>query len=316
MALTAEQQEIRRHRITASDMAAIMGLNKYRNAIDVFLEKTGQVDPFQGNEFTHWGMKLESVIADEYAERMQVSLEPSDTLIHPRYDWLAATPDRVVVAPSQYGLECKNKSVYSAWQWGTTGTDEVPDDVAMQCHANMEVTGFERWDAAVLLGGNQLGIYTLEYDHELAEAMVEMAHDFWHNNVLKGIVPPLDGTESSVNYLNRKWSTHGGLILTATPEITDTTEQLRQIRAEIKEKETEKKRLENLVKDAIGEAAGVELADGKKVTWTASKARKKVNWLGVAEELAQLAPEKYDEILAKHTEEVEVARTFRMPRNW
>ena len=50
MTLSAEQHEVRRTKLTASDWAAVMGFNKYRNSVDVFLEKTGKSEPFAGNE--------------------------------------------------------------------------------------------------------------------------------------------------------------------------------------------------------------------------------------------------------------------------
>lgn len=323
MTLTAEQQELRRTRITASDIAAIAGLNPRRNAINVFLEKIGKADPFTGNEFTHWGNKLEAVIAEEYADRMKVSIRQSDTIVHPDYDWAAATPDRIVTPPESfrhlgdYGLECKNRNAYNAHEWGEPGSDEIPDDVAVQCHFGMEVLGMDRWDAAVLLGGNKLGIYTLERDDEVIEYLLELAHDFWHNYVIPHQIPDLDGLPASVDYLNQKWKRHVQVVVAATPEIAGVAGELREAKAALKEQEKEKARLENLIKDHIAEYAGVKLPDGKKITWKRGKAKKKTDWKTVAQVLAQNVPdEEFENLVDEHTTENEGNRTFLTPRNW
>ena len=64
MALTAKQLKDRMNRLGASDMSAILGLNKYATAADVWALKTGRVLPFGGNEATRLGDALEPVILD------------------------------------------------------------------------------------------------------------------------------------------------------------------------------------------------------------------------------------------------------------
>ena len=319
MTLTAEQLEMRKTKLTASDWAAVMGLNKYRNAIDVFLEKTGKSEPFEGNEYTHFGNKLEPVILAEYAERMGVTVTPSGTIVHPEHDWIAATPDGIVDGngDGKWGVEAKNRGAYNASAWGESGSDEVPDDVAVQCHIGMEVTGLKRWDVCSLIGGNQLSIYTLEYDKELAENLVEVGRVFWHENVLAGVCPDLDGSESSTNYLASKWAKHGEVIVPAELEIALVAEQLREVRALIAEYAESEEQYKNLIKDFIGEAAGMSLPDGKKITWKFPTAGKKTNWEAVARMLADSVPEGYfNETVKAHTKDTNPSRRFVCPRNW
>ncbi len=319
MTLTAEQLEMRKSGIGASEMPAIMGEDPYRTAIDIYLEKTSKAPPFEGNQYTYWGNVLEPAIAQRYAELNGVELVESDTLVHQKHSWMMATPDRIVMVDPRRGLECKNRGAYSVFgkQWGEPGTDEVPNEVAIQCHASMEVTGFKRWDAAVLIGGNDWSSYVLEYDKVIAESMVEVAHDFWHEHVLKDICPELDGSESSANYVASKWQKHGELIVPADEKTASTAEQLREVRALIKEYGESEERYKNLIKDAIGEAAGVELPDGKKITWKRPKASQKTNWEAVARFLGDSVPEAYfDEAVKRHTKETEPSRRFLCPRNW
>ncbi len=70
--LTAKERQAwlaaRRRGITGTDVAAILGLNPWRNALDVYLEKMGQGEAVQANEAMWWGTYLEEGIARRYAE--------------------------------------------------------------------------------------------------------------------------------------------------------------------------------------------------------------------------------------------------------
>lgn len=318
MTLTAEQLEQRKQGIGASEMPALMGVDPYRSAIDVYLEKTGQAPPFDGNQYTYWGNVLEPAIANRYAELNDVEVVECGTLVHPVHPWMMATPDRIVKADPERGLECKNRGGYNVNAWGEPGSDEIPDEVAIQGHASMAVTGLRRWDVAVLLGGNQWASYVLEYDKELAESLIEVGRAFWHENVLAGVCPELDGSESSTNYVNKKWSLHGDLLVQAEPEIVVVADELRQVRIDISSLEIEKEHRQNLIKDAIGESAGIILPDGKKITWKAPKVGEKVDWQAVAKDLAErfVPEEEYVHTVNQHTTTTTPSRRFVCPRNW
>ena len=49
-----------------SDIGAILGLNPWRTPYQVFLEKTGQAEPFTGNLQTRFGSYAEEFVAREY----------------------------------------------------------------------------------------------------------------------------------------------------------------------------------------------------------------------------------------------------------
>lgn len=316
--LTPEQRELRKQGIGASEIAAVLGVDPYKTALDVYLEKTGQVAAFEGNEFTLWGNRLQAVIADEYAERMGVDVTPGQTVIHPQHPWALCTPDYLVGVvgatpggPRTHGLECKNRNHFNQKAWGESGTDEVPLEVAAQCLWSMAITGLRKWDVAVLLGGNRLGIYHLDYDAGLAAAMLEQGLAFWRDYVLTRTTPPLDGSESSSRYLAGKWPIHGEGLKDATEEVAAMGEQLRIMRKLLKGTDSDKSALENLIKDFIGEQAGVRFPDGGKITWKRPKATTKVNWKMVADGLkSKVDDETYQTLVGIHTIEEPASRRF------
>jgi len=64
-AFTAEE---RRKYIGASEVAAVMGYDRYRTPLDVFREKTGLSTPFEGNNHTERGNRLEPIAAQLFTE--------------------------------------------------------------------------------------------------------------------------------------------------------------------------------------------------------------------------------------------------------
>lgn len=53
--------------IGGTDASAIAGLNPFRSALRVYLEKKGLAEPIEENEAMYWGKKQESIIAERYA---------------------------------------------------------------------------------------------------------------------------------------------------------------------------------------------------------------------------------------------------------
>ncbi len=83
--------------IGASEVAALLGLDPRKTPLSLWLDKTGNAPPFEGNRFTEMGQRCEPVIADAYAEREGVELETCGTTRHPDLPHVFATPDRRVV---------------------------------------------------------------------------------------------------------------------------------------------------------------------------------------------------------------------------
>lgn len=52
----------RRLGLGGSDMAAVMGVDKYRTPLQVFLQKTGILKDSDQTRFTYWGNRLEDLV--------------------------------------------------------------------------------------------------------------------------------------------------------------------------------------------------------------------------------------------------------------
>jgi hypothetical protein len=82
----------RRHR-RASDIAAIVGISPFADRWQIWARKQGLIAP-EESERMFWGIKLQSVIAQVFAEKMDLPVEWHDRRIyHPTRSWQYASPD-------------------------------------------------------------------------------------------------------------------------------------------------------------------------------------------------------------------------------
>lgn len=190
--------------IGGSDAGVILGLNKYKTPFELWLEKTGQVDPQEGDsEAIYWGNQMENVVAKEFEKRTDKKVRRSNFMYsHPDYPFIRANVDRLVVGESAV-LECKTASAYLAKEWAG---DEVPASYLVQVQHYLGVTGKEKGYIAVLIGGNRFVWKEIERDDELISMIFQAEKDFWENNVLAGVAPELDGSSAAEKYLAEKYA--------------------------------------------------------------------------------------------------------------
>ncbi len=237
--------------IGGSEIAAICGLNAYRTPMQVWESK---VNPVVEDEVTsepaYWGNVLEDVVAKEYAKRTGRKVQRINTqLRHRDFDFAVANIDRAVINPDICGnvrwkdgklttdrlLECKTANGFMAKQWGEAGTDSVPDAYLVQCQWYMAVTGASVCDLAVLIGGQDFRIYTIERDDDLIGSLLVQGAAFWE--LVQNRTEP-----DPVNYPEavKKWANSDPtLSLEADDILVDDLDKIQDIKANIKELEAQ-----------------------------------------------------------------------------
>ena len=160
--------------------------------MDVYLEKLGMSDEEPDNRAIHWGNKLERVVAKEYSERTGHKLTKPRVMISEEYPWMRVNLDFMAhtIKDEKRIVEVKTANQYMADKWGEEGTDQVPDEYLVQGVHGMIVAKVYICDIPVLIGGQDFRTYTVEYDKELAQMVIDREHDFWHNHVKAKIPPP------------------------------------------------------------------------------------------------------------------------------
>lgn len=193
----------RRAGIGGSDVSVLLGINKYKSPVELFLDKTEQLENKDINsEAAYWGNTLEEIVAQEFSKRTELKVRKKNAILqHPEYPWMLANVDRLIVG-QKVGLECKTASEYLKDSWKD---DEIPDSYLLQCQHYMAVTGYESWWIAVLIGGNKFVFKQINRDQELIDILIEKESFFWNENVLRNIPPAFDGSSASSGLLKKMY---------------------------------------------------------------------------------------------------------------
>ncbi len=189
----------RKNYLGGSDLGAIAGLNPYRTALDVYLDKTSDDIREETNAAMRWGNLLEDVVAKAYSEDTgyDVEIEPN-TIYHPEYKFLGANIDRWSDNKRRI-LECKTASFLKAKEWGDLGTDQIPESYLIQNATYSAVCNIPVVDTAVLIGGQDFRIYTYNRNKELENKIIKIGVNFWHNHIEKKVPPKCVNTRDTFN---------------------------------------------------------------------------------------------------------------------
>ena len=191
--ITEEQKTKRRESIGSSDASAIMGLDPYRSAADIWLEKTGKLkDVDDSTEQTDRGNYLEPALV-AFAEHQLGPLTRAVTAACHEFPALTCNCDALLVETNS---PIEAKSTVLSEEWGEDGTDEVPPRVVIQTHEQMLCLGSDSavaWVPVILPGFRSfdLRMYKVKRDEELVQMIGMTCQSFWDNHVVKDI-PPTD----------------------------------------------------------------------------------------------------------------------------
>ncbi len=293
--------ESRRAGIGGSDIAGILGKSPYIRPIDVWLAKTKRthlLDAIDNDaQYLWWGNALEDLIARRYSEVTRYALKGDVGILqHDKHPIILGSPDRLVVGQPR-GLEIKNAG-FKGPLWGEPGTDELPEHYLIQCAWYMAVTGLERWDLAVLFGGNRCEIYHVHRDLELEDMMVDAGLQFWHDYVATDKEPPLDSSDRYGAYLAKKFATGTDRVIPIAGELRSAAEDLYKVRKVQKMLEEREQMAKNFIMAAIGENRSAQ-DPSFKLTMVRSKPGRATDWKAAFLRLIELVADtrKFNQII-------------------
>jgi putative phage-type endonuclease len=266
--LTQEQLQARRRGIGASEVASVLGLTPWRTPFQVWLEKTGRLEPNELEKLSrpYWGHKLEDDAAEGYEDATGLKLRRvNKTLYHPKHAWMFCHLDRKIVGQKKI-VECKAPDAASSFQWGKSGTDQVPDIYFIQVQHQMGVTGWEEADLAVLIGGNDFRFYTIKRDESIIDYIIKKGCEF--QNYVETDMPPQFQTRDDVELCYKKDTGH---YIDATPDILEKVVQFKEVKSAMKELEVMAKELEYSITHYLKDASGLICQGKTLITWRADK---------------------------------------------
>ncbi|MGN1152884.1 MAG: lambda-exonuclease family protein, partial [Candidatus Gastranaerophilaceae bacterium] len=101
--------EERRNYIGGSDIAAVMGMSRWKTQLQLWLEKTGEVEPVDLSqvEAVQLGSELEEFVAQKFAKETGKQVrKQSKMYVHKDYPYMVAHIDRLITGTDEI-LECK-----------------------------------------------------------------------------------------------------------------------------------------------------------------------------------------------------------------
>ena len=284
-----EWLRIRKQYLTGTDAGAVCGMNPYKSAIQVYLDKTTPDIEMKDNEAMRLGRDMEDYVAERFMEATGKKVRRSNAMyVSDRHPFMMANVDRLVVGENA-GLECKTASPYTTDRWKD---GKVPEWHYLQCQHYMETLGKDGWYLAVLIFGKGFQYTYMERDEELLRDLVSIEEDFWENHVQAGVMPAPDGSKGADELIRKYFHTKAG-VTTQLIGFDDRISRRNELSDLIKKLQTEQKTIDQELKMYLGkEQAQIGISDHYRVTWNEIES----SWIDT-ERLKKERPEIYKEYI-------------------
>ena len=198
----------RRSGIGGSDIAALLGLSTWSSPYRLWCDKSGILDNADESETDRQrlGKRMESVLELEFHDATGLTAgHPQTRVVDKNHDWRRATLDALAV---------EGDDVLGVVEFKTDGRfawpDGPPPNLRAQLIWQMGICGLDHGWLAVLHAGFKFLTYPVEWDADARadwSLMCERADRFWHDHVLAGEPPPVDGSAATARTLAELYPT-------------------------------------------------------------------------------------------------------------
>lgn len=236
--------------IGGSDVSVIAGVNPFRSIFQLWLEKTGEVEPEETeNDNTHFGNVLEPVVKREFSKRTGLKVRAKRALLQSEeYPFMLADLDGVIYENGKMNLfEAKTASAYKQeiWEKG------IPEEYVLQVQHYMAVTGAEKTYLAALVGGNRFYWKVVRRDEQKIAEIIALEKAFWEENVLAGKEPVPDGSGATTDFLNEKYASSNGNTILLPEEALGLCRRYEELSGQLNELQDKKDAVSNQLKNFL-----------------------------------------------------------------
>lgn len=262
--------------IGGSSAAAVCGLSRHRTAHEVLLSIKGAKRPDEQSDAMWLGKEIEPVIRAFYKRKTGIEIyAPGDSrlYVHPKHEWMVCHPDGFEVDESGDLLEVKFPGRHNFHEWGEVEYTQVPQEHLCQCYHNMMVCGVPRCKLVVMLC-NELRIYPVQLDKEIAASIFVKEQEFWTRHVIGNEPLPADGSEGCREYLTWLHPHHKEPMDWASGEAARDINELARQLEDFDAAKANCEELKNKIRAHIGDKEGLR-TDKLIVTWRADVNGKK-----------------------------------------
>ena len=211
-----------------SDVAAVLGLSPWKTPVQLWLQKTGQVeyeevDPARQRRFDR-GHKLEPFIIEMGIDKLREQghdvelIARNQRYIDQDYPFLACEIDaEIMVDGEPANVDAKSVHGFARNAWGDEDTDEIPIYYAAQFAFGMGITGRKRCYTFALIGLDDVAIYPLDHDADTIADIRWRCIEFWEKCVIGGERPEV----LSYDDAGILWPKDDGTSVEATDDIAE-----------------------------------------------------------------------------------------------
>ena len=302
--------EKRKHYVTGTDAGKLIGVSPYGGKFAVWLDKMGRAAPVVETPAMKAGKKFESAILQTYAEEMNCKLKHVDgyqLITCDKYPRLGASLDGwnhdLQIPVDAKNIKWKNE------KWGDAWTDQFPEYYKAQLQVQMMVTGATFAHLAVMFSGQDFFIYSMEYDEDMAQKILDATDEFWPY-VENDQMPEADGSDEATEYIKSEFARgDAAAVKDPTEEILEALKGLQKAKLDEKDAQDRKTEFENRIKLYMGDATAIKGV----CTWKNNKDSVKTDWEQVASvALASMSAEDQKKLVASYTTTKPGARVLRI----
>lgn len=256
----------RRLGIGGSEAAAAVGLSKWCTPYQLWRQKKG-LERTIPNAAMRWGNILEPIIRKEYEAQTGRTVLTPRIVWSDRWKFALANIDGVTTDDRLVEIKTAGRSD----GWGEPGSDDIPEQYALQVQHYMAVTGLVVCDVAVLISGSDFRLYEIDADDELQQILMDRESEFW-DYVERNEPPPAVDLDDVRKRFPKSIS--AGRI--ATTEEFRAVQKLKELKLAIAELESQAESCQKSICEAIGDSDSLLDTNGKPlVTWKSAKSFKR-----------------------------------------
>lgn len=233
----------RRSGIGGSDAGAIIGLNPFRTALDVYREKVGEVADDAPTAAQLRGRYLEDVAAELYCNQTGRRVRRQPQRAHSQYPFIVGNIDRQVLAatldevgeghevtPLSTGLlEVKCPGIRTFLRYQREG---LPAYIVCQAQHYLGIYGYD-WVGFAIFNADlwKLIHFEIPRDDVFIAGLISAEQRFWHDYVEKKVPPPEVGIlHSAIPALDLPIVDRGSLVVRDDKPFLDAVETFKQAR--------------------------------------------------------------------------------------
>jgi len=275
-----------RHKfIGGSDVAAILGINKYKTSYEVWEEKKHGIVTFTGNNATEWGKKLEPVIVDHCEKKHEKPIVFRNKKFTSEIKFLAVHPDGIMKTSNFNTLHIDKNDIYiegktvsskahNHWQ------NELPLEYYCQVQHGMFCTYLEKaYFIYLILDDRDFKEIEVNRDNDFIEKQNSFLIEWWNRYIIGDEVP----LKIAQDYEKENPDTS---IIEADEEAIEIYEKLKEVKENHKLLTKEKEELENMLKEKIGSNTDLMRGLNTLATWR-PQTRISIDTLKLKEEIPE-----------------------------